>query len=118
MYWLNSKAIRQYILAQLPLLKQPARPNIPGQIAPSGQITPLNQTGPTSTPLSGPPYTIPVVVHVINTGGAIGTIYNPTDAQILGAIAYLNAVYNGTEPGTQGAGDLQIQFTQLAQKRS
>ncbi len=54
-------------------------------------------------------------MHVINTGGAIGTIYNPTDAQILGAIAYLNAVYNGTEPGTQGAGDLQIQFA-LAQR--
>ncbi|HSZ84547.1 MAG TPA: M43 family zinc metalloprotease [Puia sp.] len=55
-------------------------------------------------------YTIPVVVHVIHTGGAVGTIYNPTDAQILGAINYLNEVYNGTYPGTQGVGDLQIQF--------
>lgn len=55
-------------------------------------------------------FTIPVVVHVINTGGAIGTTYNPTDAQITGAINYLNQVYNGTYPGTQGAGDLQIQF--------
>ncbi len=26
-------------------------------------------------------YTIPVVVHVIHTGGDIGSIYNPTDAQ-------------------------------------
>jgi len=60
-------------------------------------------------------YTIPVVVHVINTGGDVGTIYNPTDAQILRAIAYLNAVYNGTYPGTQGAGDLGIQFV-LAQR--
>ena len=55
-------------------------------------------------------YTIPVVVHVIHTGGAIGTIYNPTDAQIISTINYLNQVYNGTYPGTAGAGDLQIQF--------
>jgi Pregnancy-associated plasma protein-A/GEVED domain/Secretion system C-terminal sorting domain len=55
-------------------------------------------------------YTIPVVVHVIHTGGAIGTIYNPTDAQITGAINYLNQVYNGTYPGIQGVGDLQVQF--------
>ena len=38
-----------------------------------------------------PLYTIPVVVHVIHTGGAIGTIYNPTDAQIQNTIAYLVA---------------------------
>jgi hypothetical protein len=55
-------------------------------------------------------YTIPVVVHVVHTGGAVGTIYNPTDAQIQGAIDYLNQVYNGTYPGTTGAGDIQIQF--------
>ncbi|MBO9571510.1 MAG: zinc-dependent metalloprotease [Chitinophagaceae bacterium] len=60
-------------------------------------------------------YTIPVVVHVIHTGSAIGTIYNPTDAQIVGAINYLNQVYNGTYPGITGAGDLQIQFV-LAQR--
>jgi len=60
-------------------------------------------------------YTIPVVVHVINTGGDVGTIYNPTDAQILRAIAYLNSVYNGSYPGTQGAGNLGIQFV-LAQR--
>jgi hypothetical protein len=55
-------------------------------------------------------YTIPVVVHVMHTGGSIGTIYNPTDAQIQGAINYLNQVYNGSYPGTQGIGDIQIQF--------
>lgn len=55
-------------------------------------------------------YTIPVAVHVMHTGGAIGSIYNPTDAQILAAINYLNQVYNGTYPGTQGIGDIQIQF--------
>ena len=56
-------------------------------------------------------YTIPVVVHVVHTGGAIGTIYNPTDAQITGAINYLNSVYNGTNSTLSGGvGDLQIQF--------
>ncbi|MDE3250097.1 MAG: T9SS type A sorting domain-containing protein, partial [Bacteroidota bacterium] len=55
-------------------------------------------------------YTIPVVVHVVHTGGAVGTTYNPTDAQIQGAIAYLNNVYNGTYPGLEGVGDMQIQF--------
>ena len=59
-------------------------------------------------------YTIPVVVHVMHTGGAVGTIYNPTDAQIQGAIDYLNQVYNGTYPGTQGIGDLQLQFVLAA----
>lgn len=55
-------------------------------------------------------YTIPVVVHVMHTGGAVGTTYNPSDAQIQGAINYLNQVYNGTYPGTQGIGDIQLQF--------
>lgn len=89
-------AIRQYI-RQHPRLGQ-AKPMI------------TDKAGAPATPLSGPPYTIPVVVHVVHTGGAIGSIYNPTDAQIQGAIDYLNAVYNGTYPGTEGVGDLQIQF--------
>jgi hypothetical protein len=59
-------------------------------------------------------YHIPVVVHVIHTGGVVGTTYNPTDATITSAIDYLNAVFNGTWTGTGGsilgAGDMQIQF--------
>ena len=55
------------------------------------------------------PYTIPVVIHIVHTGGAIGSIYNPTDAQVLGAIDYLNQVYSGTESSTT-SGDLQIHF--------
>ncbi len=59
-------------------------------------------------------YTIPVVVHVVNTGGAVGTIYNPDDTRIINTLNYLNACYNGTYPGTTpGAGDIQVQF-QLA----
>ena len=66
-------------------------------------------------------YTIPVVVHVMHTGGAVGTIYNPTDVQIMGAINYLNQVFAGTFPGmtapVEGGGvvDLEIQFA-LAQR--
>src|SRR6187402_3577758 len=90
-------AIRTYI-RQHPQSGQPRRPIVQG--TPGGPGTVLSAL-----------YTIPVVVHVIHTGGAIGTIYNPTDAQILGAIDYLNAVYNGTEANLSGGvGDLQIQF--------
>ncbi len=60
-------------------------------------------------------YTIPVVVHVIHTGGAVGTIYNPSDADIQSAIDYLNQVYNGSFPGIEGVGDIEIQFA-LAQR--
>jgi hypothetical protein len=64
---------------------------------------------------------IPVVVHVMHTGGAVGTIYNPTDVQIQGAINYLNQVFAGTFPGMTdpsggiAAGDLEVQFA-LAQR--
>ncbi|HMF71153.1 MAG TPA: hypothetical protein VK616_06740, partial [Flavitalea sp.] len=34
-------------------------------------------------------YTIPVVVHILHTGGTVGTAFNPTDAVIQGAIDYL-----------------------------
>lgn len=55
-------------------------------------------------------YTIPVVVHVIHTGGAIGSAYNPSDAQISNTIDDLNAIYGGTKPGLEGVGDLEIRF--------
>ena len=75
--------------------------------------------GPAARPNTA--YTIPVVVHVMHTGGAVGTIYNPTDAQIMGAINYLNQVFAGTFPGmtapVEGGGvvDLEVQFA-LAQR--
>ncbi len=65
--------------------------------------------------------TIPVVVHVMHTGGAVGTIYNPSDAQIIAAIDYLNEVYAGIYPGMTApssggaAGDMEVQFA-LAQR--
>ncbi|MXN91454.1 T9SS type A sorting domain-containing protein [Flavobacterium sp. Sd200] len=38
-------------------------------------------------------YEIPVVVHVIHTGGAVGTQYNPTDVQIENWIEYANNIF-------------------------
>ncbi len=66
-------------------------------------------------------YVIPVVVHVMHTGGAVGSIYNPTDAQIMGAINYLNQVYAGTYVGMEepveggGVVNMELQFA-LAQR--
>ncbi len=56
-------------------------------------------------------FTIPVVVHVVHSGGAVGSIYNPSDAQIAANLDYVNQVYKGTANGFTGsAGDMQIQF--------
>jgi hypothetical protein len=66
-------------------------------------------------------YSIPVVVHVMHTGGAVGSIYNPSDANIIGAINYLNQVYAGTYPGMEqpveggGVVNMELQFV-LAQR--
>lgn len=64
---------------------------------------------------------IPVVVHVMHTGGAVGTVYNPSDEQIFATIDYLNKIYAGTWPGmtapAEGGGivNMGIQFS-LAQR--
>lgn len=47
---------------------------------------------------NGPVYEIPVVIHVIHTGSAPGTNYNPSDAQLTGMIDYLNQTYSATWP--------------------
>jgi hypothetical protein len=41
-------------------------------------------------------YEIPIVVHVINPGTAVGTAYNRTDAAIIDWINYTNKVYSAT----------------------
>ena len=41
-------------------------------------------------------YQMPVVIHVIHTGGVVGSIYNPTDAQLTGMVDYLNQSYAAT----------------------
>lgn len=63
-----------------------------------------------------PTVTIPVVVHVMHTGGAVGSAYNPSDDQIVATIDYLNKVYAGTFPGmtapVEGGGvvNMGVQF--------
>ena len=93
---------------------QLALPGIPNASSNIGSSS-TSQSATSTTATAAALYTIPVVVHVVHTGDAIGTTYNPTDADIVGAIDYLNQVYNGTYPGTEGAGDIQIQFA-LAQR--
>ena len=67
-------------------------------------------------------YTIPVVVHVMHTGGAVGTVYNPSDVQINGAIEYLNQIYAGTYPGMEepeeGGGVVNMELKFVLAKRT
>jgi hypothetical protein len=62
----------------------------------------------------GPVYEIPVVIHVIHTSGPIGSIYNPTNAQLTGMIDYLNDSYAATWPSYPGVGaggvDVPLRF--------
>lgn len=55
-------------------------------------------------------YEIPVVIHVMHTGSAVGTNYNPSDAQLLGMIDYLNQSFAANWPGyaLAGAGGTRI----------
>lgn len=67
----------------------------------------------------GTVYEIPVVVHVMNTGGAVGTLYNPSDAQVLRMIDYLNKSYAakwiGYPDSTTGGAYIPLRF-KLAQR--
>jgi len=65
--------------------------------------------------------TIPVVVHVIHKGGAIGSLFDPSDAVIQAALEFANQVYagayqsNGVGDSANGVGDIGIRFV-LAQQ--
>jgi len=52
-------------------------------------------------------YTIPVVVHVMHLGEAVGTGTNISVAQINSAIANLNTCYGGTAPYSN---NIEVQF--------
>jgi Pregnancy-associated plasma protein-A/GEVED domain len=104
----QEKFIQQYRKNQQSA--QLALPGIPNASNSSIGSVSTNQSTTSATASASALYTIPVVVHVVHTGDAVGTTYNPSDADIIGAIDYLNQVYNGTYPGTVGAGDIQIQF--------
>lgn len=49
-------------------------------------------------------YEIPVVFHVIHTGSAIGTNFNPSVAKVQGVVDYLNQAFAATYPGYPAAG--------------
>ncbi|MBL7718326.1 MAG: T9SS type A sorting domain-containing protein [Flavipsychrobacter sp.] len=78
-----------------------------------GQLVADNNNG------LGKVYEIPVVIHVVHTGGAVGTIYNPSDAQLIGMINYLNQAFAamwGTYPDSMTGGThVPIRFA-LAQR--
>lgn len=67
----------------------------------------------------GKAYEIPVVIHVMHTGGAIGSIYNPSDAQLIAMINYLNQAFAamwGPYPDSMSGGThVPIRFA-LAQR--
>lgn len=64
---------------------------------------------------NGPVYEIPVVIHIIHTGGVTGSNYNPSDAQLIGMINYLNQTYAATWPSypntLNGGTFIPLQFT-------
>jgi hypothetical protein len=64
-------------------------------------------------------YEIPVVFHVIHTGSAIGTNFNPTDAKIQNTVAYLNQTYSATYSGypAVGSGGVNIPIRFVLAKR-
>ncbi len=59
-------------------------------------------------------YEIPVVVHVIHDGGAVGSLYNPSDADIQAMIATNNDIYASTVSSwptvTTGGVDMKLRF--------
>ena len=74
----------------------------------------------TVTTVSGTEYHVPVVVHVMHTGGAIGSNYNPTVATINALIAQINNGFantydNSSVSGTFNSVDIPIRFY-LAQR--
>lgn len=60
-------------------------------------------------------YEIPVVVHIIHTGGAVGTQYNPSDTQIANWINFTNNVFAATASGYTNSEVIPIRLV-LAQR--
>lgn len=50
-------------------------------------------------------YEIPVVIHILHTGGEVGTNYNPTNQTMTEWINYLNQVYEASYAGYPQAGN-------------
>lgn len=65
-------------------------------------------------------YEIPIVIHVMHNGGAIGTQYNPSDAQLTGMIDYLNQSFQATWAAYSGtaAGGTRVPFRFVLAQRA
>lgn len=55
-------------------------------------------------------YEVPVVVHVMHTGGAVGSIYNISDKAIEDAIDYTNGLFQANWTGIPGPGNGGTKF--------
>ncbi len=58
----------------------------------------------------GTEYEIPVVVHIIHTGGAVGTIYNPADSVIENAIEDMNEIYQARHANYEDTNGNGVRF--------
>ncbi|MGN6418946.1 MAG: GEVED domain-containing protein [Pseudobacter sp.] len=65
-------------------------------------------------------YEIPVVIHVIHIGDAVGSDYNPDDAQLTGMLDYLNQSFQATWPGypTPSTGGTRVPFRFILAQRA
>lgn len=62
---------------------------------------------------SGYVYEIPMVVHVLHTGGTVGSTYNPDSATLAGMVEYLNKSYAAVSPfpdTTSGGTRIPLKF--------
>lgn len=76
-----------------------ANPALAQRVANGKQLWAQSQSLPNGLVINGPSgavYEIPVVIHVMNPGTAVGTPYNPSDAQLIAMIDYLNQAWAAT----------------------
>ncbi len=61
-----------------------------------------------------------MVIHVMHTSGAVGSQYNPPDAQLTGMIDYLNQSFQATWSAysAPGAGGTRVPFRFVLAQRS
>lgn len=50
-------------------------------------------------------YEIPLVFHIVHTGGAIGSVHNPSDAQIEALVDFTNDIFQAQWPAYPGVGN-------------
>lgn len=83
------------------------------------RLNPSWQKAITPKALTNTSYTIPVVVHIIETGTVLGTPQKPSDAQVIAGINALTQAFRATYPGYPGVNnggvDIDISF-QLAKR--